>query len=235
MITIRIAELNIGVHFRYPFTEEYISAYAVDGEPDFTVEATDEDLLREAEFAEEPTEKEYLEYVAVYRKIAEKLPEYDGVVFHGAVLELDKKAYMICARSGVGKTTHINLWKQAFGDRVSVLNGDKPVLRVIDGVVYACGTPYNGKEGMGKRGTLPLSGIAFLTRDAENSYSKITVYDALERFMGQIYINNLDGMSALRTLRLADKILSDTPLFEFRCNMDVSAAEMAERAFLEEN
>ena len=87
---------------------------------------------------------------------------------------------------------------------------------------------------MGKRGTLPLSGIAFLARDKENSYSKITSSDALERFMGQMYINSLDGMSAIRTLRLADKILSDTPLYEFRCNMDVSAAKMAAEAFLGE-
>ena len=234
MITIRIAELNIGVKFRYAFTGEYLCAYETDGEPDFTVEATDADLVREAEFAEEPTENEYLEYVAVYRKIAEKLFEYDGVVFHGAVLDVDGKAYMICARSGVGKTTHIRLWQSAFGDRVSVLNGDKPILRVIDGRVYACGTPYNGKEGMGKRGTLPLSGIAFLMRGEENSYRTVTPAEVLERFMGQIYINNLDGLAVIRTLRLADKILTEVPLYEFRCNMSVDAAKMAASAFLGE-
>lgn len=232
MIIIRIAQLNIGVRYRYPFTKEYLSPYATDGEPDFTVEATDEDLKREAEFAEEPTENEYLEYVAVYRKIAEILPEYNAAVFHGAVLDVDGKAYMICARSGVGKTTHIRLWEKAFSDRVSVLNGDKPVIRVIDGKVYACGTPYNGKEGMGKPGTLVLSGIAFLMRGEENSYRRVTPSEALERFMGQMYISNLDRISALKTLRLADKILSEVPLYEFRCNMDVSAAKMAEKAFI---
>ena len=66
MITIRVAELNIGVKYRYGFTREYLSNYITEGAPDFTVEVTDDDLLRESELAEEPTENEYLEYVAVY-------------------------------------------------------------------------------------------------------------------------------------------------------------------------
>ena len=232
MITIRIAELNVGIKYRYEFTRSYVLAYQTDGVPDFTVEATDADLDREAELADEPTEREYLEYVAVYRKIADKMTEYGGAVFHGAVLDLDGKAYVITARSGVGKTTHIGLWLQKFGERVSVLNGDKPVIRIIDGVIYAAGTPWNGKEGLGKKGTLPLGGIAFLERGEENSYKTLSVSEGLVRFMGQIYMNNEDPSVLMRTLRLADKILSGVPLYEFKCNMDISAAKMAAEAFL---
>jgi len=232
MITIRIADLNIGIKYRYEFTRSYVSEYAVDARPDFTVEATDEDLIEEARLAEEPTENEYLEYVAVYRKIADKLTEYGGAVFHGAVLLFEGKAYIITARSGVGKTTHIRLWLQRFGEKVSILNGDKPVLRIIDGKIYACGTPWNGKEGYGTRGKALLSGIAFLERGEENSYKSLTPSDALVRFMGQIYMNKENPLALTRTLGLADKILSGTALYEFRCNMDISAAEMAKDAFL---
>ena len=232
MITIRVAELNIGVKYRYGFTREYLSNYITEGAPDFTVEVTDDDLLRESELAEEPTENEYLEYVAVYRKIADKLTEYGGAVFHGAALDVGGKAYIITARSGVGKTTHIRLWLEKFGDKVSVLNGDKPILREIDGKIYVAGTPWNGKEGYGKRGTLPLCAIAFLERDAENSYKKLTASDGLVRFMGQIYMNKDNPLALTGTLKLADKVLSAVPLYEFRCNMDISAAEMAACAFL---
>ena len=70
MITIRIANLNIGIKYRYEFTKSYVSGYATDKEPDFVVEATDADLEAERLLADEPYEDEYLEYVAVYRKIA---------------------------------------------------------------------------------------------------------------------------------------------------------------------
>ena len=232
MITIRIAELNIGIKYRYEFTRSYVKEYITDAEPDFIVEATDEDLAAERKLAEEPTENEYLEYVAIYRKIADKLTEYGGAVFHGAVIEYGGKAYMITARSGVGKTTHVRLWLARFGDKVSILNGDKPVIRDIDGKIYVSGTPWNGKEGYGKRGTLLLSGIAFLERGEENSYKVLTANESLVRFMGQIYMNNENPTVLIKTLRLADKVLSEVPLYEFRCNMDISAADMAAGAFL---
>ncbi len=235
MITIEIANLNIGIKYRYEFTRSYVLAYAADKEPDFTVEATDADLEKERLLADEPCENEYLEYVAVYRKIADKLSEYGGAVFHGAVIVLDEKAYIITARSGVGKTTHIGLWLEKFGERVYILNGDKPVIRLINGKIYACGTPWNGKEGYGRPGNLPLAGIAFLNRAEENSYVKLSPKDALVRFMGQIYMNNDNPLAAAKTLTLADKVLSEVPLYEFGCNMDISAAEMAAEAFLSGN
>lgn len=230
MITVRMADINIGVKYRYPFTEEYLRAYRTESEPDFIIEVSDAELERESALAEEPTPYEYLEFVTVYRKIADKISEYDAAVFHGAVLDLDGKAYIITARSGVGKTTHIGLWLSSFDD-VSVLNGDKPIIRVIDGVICACGTPYMGKEGYGKNAIRPLGGIAFLERDAENSYSLLTSEDAVLRFMGQIYMNSSSPSVITSTLRLADKIISEIPLYEFRCNMDSSAAIMAREAF----
>ena len=231
MITVRIAELNIGVRFRYELTRDFLSEYRTDGDADFTVEVSDEELLYEAELAEQGTPNEYLECAAIYRKIADKITEYDGAVFHGAVLDVDGGAYIIAARSGVGKTTHIRLWLERFGDRASVLNGDKPIIRVIEGALYACGTPYNGKEGYGKKENLPLKAIAFLERGENNSYERITSSDALMRFMAQIYINDKNPAAVSKTLRLAGRILSEVQLFEFRCNKDISAAEMAEKAF----
>ena len=232
MITIKIADINVGVKYRYELTRKFLSDYETGDAADFTVEVTDADLDLEQTFAEEPTEREYLECAAVYRKIADKITEYDGAVFHGAVLDIDGGAYIIAARSGVGKTTHIRLWLERFGDKASVLNGDKPIIRVIDGALYVCGTPYNGKEGYGKRANLPLRAIAFLERGENNSYSKITSSDAIVRFMSQIYINGDSPLAVARTLKLANRILTDTPLYEFRCNKDISAAEMAKEAFL---
>ena len=50
--------------------------------------------------------------------------------------------------------------------------------------------------------------------------------------MGQIYMNNESPSVLTHTLRLSDRILSEVPLYEFRCNMDISAADMAAQAFL---
>ena len=231
-ITLRIADLCIEVKYRHEETREFLMEYETPDAAHFSVEVTDDDLAYEATLAEEGLEEVYLERAAIYRKIADKITEDTAAVFHGAVLDIDGGAYVIAARSGVGKTTHIRLWLEKYADSVSVLNGDKPIIREIDGVLNVCATPYKGKEGYGKRGNLPLRAIAFLERGEENSYLRITSSEALTRFMAQIYINGEDPLAVARTLRLANKILSDVPLYEFRCNMDLSAAEMARDAFL---
>ena len=47
---------------------------------------------------------------------------------HGAVIEYEGNGYMFSADSGTGKTTHILLWRKFLGDKVKIVNGDKPFL-----------------------------------------------------------------------------------------------------------
>ena len=75
---------------------------------------------------------EYLETLALLRKVAEVLPEKDGFLMHGAVIQWKDKAYMFTAPSGTGKTTHIRLWRKYLGQGVSIINGDKPFIRIVD-------------------------------------------------------------------------------------------------------
>ncbi len=46
-----------------------------------------------------------METLALLRKVAEVLPEKDGFLMHGAVIQWKDKAYMFTAPSGTGKTT----------------------------------------------------------------------------------------------------------------------------------
>ena len=53
----------------------------------------------------------YLETLAIYRKIAEKMPAYDTFLFHGSAISVDGKAYIFTAKSSTGKSTHARLWR----------------------------------------------------------------------------------------------------------------------------
>lgn len=52
-----------------------------------------------------------------YRKIAEKLVQYDVMLFHGSAVAVDGIGYLFTAKSGTGKSTHTRLWREYFGDR----------------------------------------------------------------------------------------------------------------------
>ena len=229
MITIDIGGLAVGIDNRYKYVEELAKDYVTDAVPVFTVSVTDGDIEEEHRKSGVNATPGYFESIVAYRKIAEILPKHDAFVFHGAVIAVDGVAYAFAARSGVGKTTHTGLWVSEFPD-AHYLNGDKPIIRFIDGVPYACGTPWRGKENFGKNEMLPLEGIAFLKRGAENEARSIPPSDAVDRLMLQVYLPK-NGEALLSTMGLCDKLLSGTQLIELSCNMNPEAAHVCRSAF----
>ncbi len=84
------------------------------------------------------------------------MPSYDTVLFHGSALAIDGDGYLFTAKSGTGKSTHTRLWRERFGDRVVMINDDKPLLHIDAGSVIAYGTPWNGKHRLGTNASVPL-------------------------------------------------------------------------------
>jgi hypothetical protein len=232
MIKLNIAGLTVGIEHRYGYLPVLCKNYLASEEsiPCFTVSPTQAEIDAEGALSMPRFPDPYLESVVAYRQIAEKLPAYDAMVFHGAVVVLDGRAYAFTARSGVGKTTHLRLWLEAFGARAFVLNGDKPVLFWKDGRAYICGTPWKGKENLGEGGVLPLSGIGFLNRSERNAAHAVSASDALAAFLQQVYMPK-NGEALLQTMALCDKVLSSVPLLSMHCNMDIEAAYVVEREF----
>ena len=147
---IKIADLSIRIENRHTYIEDLCEAYMEpEGAFDFAVSVTDADILAEDAGREHPG---YAESLAVYRKIAEAILEKDGFLLHGVVLDVDGRGVAFLAPSGVGKSTHAARWLQILGERATVINGDKPLIRFTDGVPYAYGTPWAGKERLSKNG-----------------------------------------------------------------------------------
>ena len=233
MITIGIAGLSIGIDNRYEYLRNLAAEYLTNDEPDFTVFATDSEIDEERARSEAEFGNGYLESIVVYRKIAEILPRYDAFVFHGAILNYEGRAYAFTARSGVGKTTHTKLWISEFADKVHYLNGDKPIIRIIDGQPYAAGTPWRGKEKYGINEMAPLEGIALLERGETNVAQPIDTSVGMLRLVSQIYIPK-DKDAVKLTMRIADSVIRSVRFIELKCNMDPDAAHVAKKALINE-
>ena len=54
----------------------------------------------------------YLETMAVYRKIENKMLDYDTILFQGPAVAVDGAAYLFTAKSGTGKSTHMRLRRE---------------------------------------------------------------------------------------------------------------------------
>lgn len=197
---------------------------------DFEIKATNEEIDAEIERGKELDgdygfSRGYYERLAILRKICTVLIEKDAFLVHGALIEYKGKGYLFCAKSGTGKTTHIMLWQKLFGEEVRVINGDKPLLRMIDGELYGYGTPWCGKEGLNINARTKLDRICFIERAECNSISPADEFFSLQRLLSQVMIT--DSANLDKQLSLVDKLLSCTKSYRLCCNMDLDAARVA--------
>ena len=224
MITIHMAGLNIGLETETPYVLRACAAFETAAPPDITVAATPAQIADER--AIHGCSAPIAEFVCLYRAIAERLPDYDRFVLHGATIETGGGAYIFTAKSGTGKSTHIRLWLERYGERVRVVNGDKPIIWKQDGLWYACGTPWCGKEGLTSTRCVPVAGLCLLERAQENSIRPASAEELISAIFHQVY-RPKDTGRLLQFLSLLDGFLRSTPVWKMGCNMDISAAEMA--------
>lgn len=199
-----------------------------------TITQADIDVEREKSAREDAVEgiptrqysDRYLEELAVYRKIAEKMLDYDTILFHGSVVAVDGIGYLFTAKSGTGKSTHTYLWREYFGTRAVMVNDDKPLLHISENGVIAYGTPYNGKHRLGANISVPLKAICILTRASDNHIEPITREQAYTMLLQQVY-RPADMLKMTETLALVDRLADSIKLYQLGCNMDISAAKVA--------
>lgn len=226
---LRIADINFSIDNTYPQVTRKCEQYSISSSEKCSVSFS----VTESDVKSEESEKKhtmaYLEYIAICRKIAESFPLHNAFLLHSAVFDVDGTGVAFAAHSGTGKTTHMLLWQKLLGDRLTIVNGDKPIIRFFDdepNKPYAYGTPWNGKEHLGCNMRTPLKHICFIERAEENSCEKIAKEKVINQIFNQVYMPK-DPVAAANTIGLIDRLISSCDLWLIKCNMDISAAETA--------
>lgn len=232
----KIAERVVEINSLYEKVHNYCRDYETDETADFSVSITPDDIVYE----KQKTDSEYayeglplpnfsdalLEETAVYRKIGEKMPDYDTIIFHGSVIAVEGQGFLFTAKSGTGKSTHTRLWREYFGDKAVMVNDDKPLISVKENDIIVYGTPYNGKHRLGNNISVPLKAICILTRGESNSIVPVSKPEAYTMLLQQVYRPN-DPVQMAKTLKLLDKMAENVGLYKLACNMDIEAAKVA--------
>lgn len=233
---IEIAGRSVRVIAMHGYVKQYCEGYLTDKAADFAVEITqgDIDFERERSRASDIKEgipvrsyhDEYLETLAVYRQIADRLIDDDTILFHGSVIAVDGAGYLFTAKSGTGKSTHTRLWRERFGSRAVMINDDKPLLHLSEGGATVFGTPWNGKHRLSTNTCVPLKAVCIIGRAEQNSITRISKAEGYDMLVQQTHKPN-DPQKLIKTLRLIDKLADEVGLYRLYCNMDISAADIA--------
>jgi hypothetical protein len=167
-----------------------------------------------------------LSYIWTGARFYQELIEHDGLVIHAAGLACDGRAFLFSGACGIGKSTHATLWRKTFGNRVIVINEDKPAVRFKDGCYQVCGTPFSGKTDSSRNICVPLLAICFLEQAPVSRIRRLSAGEALPRLMAQtIRPADPDRMDWL--LETVDRLLGCIPVFLLEATPDETAVELA--------
>ena len=238
MIRIELAGVPAEIRCRYPQSEDFLRDYETDKEPLLYIEPTDEDLERiQANFdrmaeAEGNAPKRYsrrfLENNAIHALLAEALVQHNVLLMHGSALCMDGEGYIFTAVSGTGKSTHTRLWREAFGERVWMINDDKPLLRIESDGVTVYGTPWDGKHRLSRNASAPLKAIVLLTRSQTNHIEPLDRSRVFPEVYRQCYAS-AQPETMRRILQLEQTLLQHAECYRLGCNMEPDAALTAWR------
>ena len=230
MFQIEVAGLVVRIDNRFSFVQDMCAQYMTssDRPADITVSVSEEEIRREVEKAPDLFfGNGYDEVVLVYEKISNALPAFDAFIMHSSAVAVDGGAYAFAAEKGTGKSTHTRFWKEVLGERLTVINGDKPIFRFQDGRLLAYGTPWCGKENWQSNIAVPMKALCLLERSEENAVFPVRAYDVLSELMHHFHLPGGNQVDMLKLIELIDRMVSTVPLYRLRCRNDRTAAETA--------
>lgn len=234
MLTIEIAGVPFEVRCRFEEkNRNFFRDYLTENPPLFSIEPSEDDMERiREEFArislslgtKKTQDRDALvENNAIFGLAAEKLARYGALLVHGSALCMDGEAYIFTAPSGTGKSTHARLWREVFGDRVWMVNDDKPMLKIGESGVSVWGTPWMGKHRLGRNASAPLKAIVSLHRDETNHIEKMSKSDAFPVMLDQAYVSR-DPATMARIMDLEKQLLDTVDFYTLGCDMRPEAA-----------
>lgn len=215
--TICLAKKNILIHSVNSRIYKTCSDYLVEEKPDIEICVDETMLLKEVQRIKEQDGEDVslrdAEDLLVHRLIAESLLDYDIILMHGAVVADGHRSYLFTAKSGTGKTTHIQKWL----DNVEgsfVVNGDKPLIILNDDGAFACGTPWCGKEHLGTNTIVPLYSIILMERSTDNHIEEVSFGSVFHLILQQTY-QSTDANKMRKILRMLMKLKEKVRIYRF--------------------
>ena len=230
MFQIELAGLVIRIENRFAYVQNLCRDYLAspDRPADIAVSVSEAEVRREE--AKTPGiiyGDGYHEAVLAYKKISNALPAFDAFVMHSSAVAVGGSAYCFAAGSGTGKSTLTRRWKEVLGDRLTVINGEKPIYPFQGGELLVWGTPWCGKESWQTNASAAVKALCLIERGEENAVFPVDAFGALGELLQHFHLAGDGRVDLPRLMGLIDRMVTQVPVYRLRCRNDVSAAAHA--------
>ena len=148
---------------------------------------------------------------------------FGALLLHCALIEYQGSGIAFTAPSQTGKSTQAERWHRHKG--AVVVNGDRAILRVEDGKVFAYGSPYAGSSDLFIDVRLPLKTIVVLEQAKKNTIRPLSQSEGIGWFIEGTSLPFWQEQLTELGLSTLEKILTATPMYLLSCLPDEGAVE----------
>lgn len=152
----------------------------------------------------------------------------DSMILHCAYIKYHGKSILFSAPSETGKSTQAGLWERYRGSET--VNGDRALLRKIDGQWTACGWPVCGTSEICYLEDMPIHAVVMLRQGKENHVERLSPVQAFTQFYSQITVNQWNRAFVQRTVELIEDLVAHVPVWQLTCDMTEDAVKCLEAA-----
>lgn len=149
------------------------------------------------------------------------------VAVHSSCIVCKDKAVLILGESGTGKSTHTRLWRENI-EGAFLLNDDSPMIRVHDGGIWVCGSPWSGKTPCYRPEKYRLKACVRLSQAKENHMRRLSTLQAYAALHPSCppqfaYDRSMYGHVG----DVIGTLVQSVPVYHLECLPDPEAAKLA--------
>lgn len=147
----------------------------------------------------------------------------DSLILHCAYIRYQGTAILFSAPSETGKSTQADLWETYRGSET--VNGDRALLRNMDGVWHACGWPVCGTSEICHPSDTPIGSVVMLRQGKENHAERLSPMQAFAQIYSQITINQWNREFVGKAVELIEDLVTHVPVWQLTCDISEAAVQ----------
>ena len=147
----------------------------------------------------------------------------DSLILHCAYIRYQGSAILFSAPSETGKSTQADLWEMYRGSET--VNGDRALLRNMDGVWHACGWPVCGTSEICHPSDTPIGSVVMLRQGKENHAERLSPMQAFAQIYSQITINQWNREFVGKAVELIEDLVTHVPVWQLTCDISEAAVQ----------
>ena len=167
-----------------------------------------------------------------YMAFENPLLYYQAFLLHSSFISWQNNGILFTAPSGTGKSTQADLWKKY--EDADIYNGDRTIIRKIDGKYYGFGSPYAGSSGIYRNESAPIKAIIVIEQGPDNVIRRLRGREAFLPLFRETLMNTWNKEYMEKMTDLLMDAACQIPVYHLSCRPDQDAVNTVKNEILKE-